>query len=228
MAKRHDVGLHAQLFIGKQRPRSPHSCLDFVENQENILLRAELPQILQIGLIGDMHASLTLDRLQHDRGRLVRHERFDRRKIVEGRIDKPRNERLKAFLHFFLAGRRQRRHRAAVERVLHRDDLEPVRTVLLMPVAPRQLDRRFVRLRAAVAEKDPVGARMIDQHLGESDLRLGVVEIRHMDQLRRLALDRLHQIRMAVAQDIDRDATDKVDVLPAFHVVDLGPTPPHD
>ena len=55
--------------------------------------------------------------------------------------------------------------------------------------------------------KMAVGARVIDQHLRESDLRLGVVEVRDMDQLRRLTLDRLHQIRMAMPQDVDRDAS---------------------
>ena len=67
-----------------------------------------------------------------------------------------------------------------------------------------------------------------DDPLGQRHHRLGVVEVRDMDQLRRLTLNRLHQIRMAMPQDVDRDTTDKVDVLPAFHVIDLGPTPPHD
>ena len=53
--------------------------------------------------------------------------------------------------------------------------------------ASRELDRRLVRLGAAVAEEHAVGERVRAEQLGEPRLRLAVVQVRDVEQLRGLA-----------------------------------------
>ena len=71
-----------------------------------------------------------------------------------------------------------------------------------MGIPASQLDRRFIRLCPAVAKEHLVGERVLHQHLRELHLRLGVIEIRGVDQLRRLALDGLNQIRVVMPETL--------------------------
>ena len=54
----------------------------------------------------------------------------------------------------------------------------------------RELDRGFVRLRAGVAEEDPVGERRLAQLLGEAYRRLHEVEVAGMPEPARLIDER--------------------------------------
>ena len=47
----------------------------------------------------------------------------------------------------------------------------------------RQLDGRLIGLSPAVAEKNPVSKGIFHQQPGQFYLRLGIIEIRNMDQL---------------------------------------------
>ena len=115
-----------------------------------------------------------------------------------------------------------------MERVFHRDDLETPGSILVMGIMAGQLDRRFVRLGPAVAKEHLVGKRMIDQHLRQLHLRLCVIEVRSMDQLRGLVLDRLNQVRVTMPEDVHRNPTDEIEILSPLKVIHLRPTPSHD
>ena len=115
-----------------------------------------------------------------------------------------------------------------MKRLLHRNDLKTTGAILVVRIAAGKLDRRFVRFCAAVAKKDFVGKRMVHQHLRQLYLWLGVVQIRGMNQLRRLFLDRQDQIRVSMPENIDGNSADKIDVFPPFQIVDLRAAPSHD
>src|SRR6185436_2890574 len=108
-----------------------------------------------------------------------------------------------------------------MERVRHRDDLEPPGSIPVMRVAAGQLDRGFVGLSPAIAKEHLVGKGMLHQELRELHLWLSVVEVRGMDQLRGLALDRLHQIRVTMSENVDRNPTDEIEILSPLEVVHL-------
>jgi hypothetical protein len=103
-----------------------------------------------------------------------------------------------------------------VEAVAGREHALPLRC------CAAQLDRRLVRLGAAVAEEDARRERMLDQAFGQVGLRRRVVKIRRVDEPGRLLLERLLEGGMAVTEDVDRDPGDQVQVLLARCVLDAG------
>ena len=189
LGQRHDVRVDSQLLIGKQRSGSSHAGLDFVKYQQDIVLATQFAQAFEVGSISNVDTTLPLDRFQHDRRGLAAQRLLQFRQIVQGDIPEAGNQRLEPFLHFLLSGSGQGRHRPAVKRVQHGNDLVPVRAVLLMGVSSSQLDRRFVSLCPAVAKEDFLGERMVHQSLGELHLGLGVIEVRRMQEVLRLLLD---------------------------------------
>ena len=94
-------------------------------------------------------------RMAHVCGDVAVLQRLD---VVERHVDEAARQRAKRLAVARRAGRRDRRQRAAVERVGRRDDVGGAVLALAAPLA-RQLDRRLVSLGAAVAEVDAVEAR---------------------------------------------------------------------
>ena len=120
-----------------------------------------------------------------------------------------------------LAGReRQRPHGAAVKGAQKGDHLLPLRVIA------GQLDRRFHRLGPGIREEDLFGkcaGRDLRQLFRQ--LELGpIVKIgpRHVEQLRRLAVNGLDDARMAVARRTDRDARVEIEEAIAIDVLDHG------
>ena len=83
----------------------------------------------------------------------------------------------------------------------------------------RELQRRLVRLRAAVAEERAAESRRAHELLAEDALRGVVVEIRDVQQRRRRLAQRLHEARMLVPEDVHGDAAEEVPVRAAVGVV---------
>ena len=91
-------------------------------------------------------------------------------------------ERIVIFMELFLAGRRQRRQRAAVERVIGSDDLVAAFAVDLTSVFTRQFDGSFIGFRTAIAEKDLIQNGIRDQFFRQLHLRLDPIKVRAVDQ----------------------------------------------
>src|SRR5919106_5074806 len=84
---------------------------------------------------------------------------------------------------------------------------------MLAAVAPRQLDGCLIGLGAAVTKKNAIGKRVAAQLTRELRLGDNMIEIRNVEQLARLLLDGTDYCRMAVAQTVDRDARQEIEVL---------------
>ena len=100
-----------------------------------------------------------------------------------------------------------------------------VRIALGVMVPPSGLDRALDRLGARIGEEDRVGEGQVDQPLRERFALRRPVEVGHVHQRRRLVLDRLGQMRVAVAQHVDRDARREVQILLALLAVEIDPSP---
>jgi hypothetical protein len=83
---------------------------------------------------------------------------------------------------------------------------------LIIVVAPRSLDRAFQRLGTGIGEEHLVGKGRIAQPLGELFARHRSGRGWRCAQLVGLALDSLHQMRVGMAERIDRDAGNKIHV----------------
>jgi len=89
-----------------------------------------------------------------------------------------------------------------------------------MPGESRQLDRSLDRFGPAVLKKCAVQSRKLAQLLPQRSLILVVVEIRDVDQLRRLLANRLDDARMRVPQGIHSQPGNEVEILLALDVVE--------
>jgi hypothetical protein len=89
---------------------------------------------------------------------------------------------------------------------------------------PADLEGGLVGLRAGVAEEDPARpAGEVEQPLGQQHTRLVHGQVGDVPQLLRLRGDRPDHLRVRVAEDRRRDATEEVGVLAAVDVADRGP-----
>src|SRR5215470_10668879 len=88
------------------------------------------------------------------------------------------------------------------------------------PALPRarELQRSLVRLRSGVAEEDARQPRSLRQALGELPLIRVVIKVRRVQQVRLIA-QRLSHSRVVVAQDVDADARDEIEITLALVVV---------
>ena len=77
-------------------------------------------------------------------------------------------------------------------------------------VSARRLDRALDRFRPTVSEEYRVGKSGVDQPLGKFFALRAAIEVRDVHQCCGLILDRLGQMRMAMAKHIDRDTAGKV------------------
>ena len=94
-------------------------------------------------------------------------------------------------------------------------------------VSPRGLDRALDRLRARIGEEDGVREGEVDQALRQLLALRRAVEVGDVDQGGRLPLDRLGEVGMAVAQQIDRDAACEIEIARAVLAVEIDPFPAH-
>src|SRR5439155_14058049 len=131
----------------------------------------------------------------------------------EGDGDESVRQRLERVRVLGLAACGDGRERAAVEGACCGNDLERAIAVACAPF-PGQLDGRFIRFRARVAEEDARGERELDQAPGQVDLRLREIEIGRVDQRAGLCADRADHVRMRVPEQVDRDSCDEVEILP--------------
>ena len=89
-------------------------------------------------------------------------------------------------------------------------------------VAARGLDRALDRLGAGIGEEHRVGEGQVDQPLGQRLALRRAVEVGDVHQRRRLLLDRLGQVRVAVAEQVDRDARGEVEIFLAVLAIEVG------
>ena len=84
------------------------------------------------------------------------------------------------------------------------------------------LQRTLDGFRAGVGEEAALEPAHLAEALGELALILVVVEVGRVDQQRRLLADHLDQARMGVAQRINTDSRDEIQVTLAFDVVNVA------
>src|SRR3546814_16516482 len=79
-------------------------------------------------------------------------------------------------------------------------------------IGARSLDRALDSLGARIGQKDRVGKGVLDEPRGIGLALRAAIEVRYVHQRRRLLLDRLRQLRVAVPEQVDRDAARTVEI----------------
>src|SRR5687768_8234230 len=192
--------------MGEEPAGPTHAGLDLVKDKEQATLVAELPEIAELGGRERPHAALALDRLNEDGGSLRTDRRLQRRTVAERHLIEALDLRSEAFEVLRLAPCRDRRQRAAVEGALERDDAEALRRAVHIMVAPRRLDRAFDRFDARIGEEDPIREGGAEKPAAERALAFDLEDVRDVPQLFRLRLQRRDEMRMRMAEHVDRDS----------------------
>ena len=225
LGQRDDVGLDpVEELVGEPRAGPCDAGLHLVEPEQGAVVVGDALGGGEVTRVGDDDARLALDRFEDDRGDGVVDGGLERRHVVVRHEGDVAGQRLERLAVGGLGGECERTHRAAVERALRRDDPGAAG-------AAGQLEGGLVGLRAGVAEED---ARVVapaeegDQALGERHLRLGGEEVGDVAEGRELGRHRLHQRGVRVAEGVDGDAGQQVDVLLAVGVPDVGALSPHE
>ena len=122
------------------------------------------------------------------------------------------DRRPEAFEIFRRAGRGQRAQRAAVERAFEGDEAIAFGMAFRGVVAARDLDRAFHRFGAGIGEEHKVGKALLAQPCREPLAVRALEQVGHVPQLGGLLLQCGDQMRMRVAQRIDRDAGGEIEI----------------
>ncbi len=185
------------------------SALHAVHEQQQFFLVAQRAQAEQIFRRGGRHAAFALHAFNHDGDRRRRNRVARGFQIVERNVPETRRHRLKTFFYFVLAGCGNARERASVKGIRRRQNFKPA---FVVAEFARELEQAFVRLRAAVAEKNFARADAFHNFGGEPALRLGEIQIGNVNQFFRLLDERLGDGRMRVAETTHGDAAAKIEI----------------
>jgi hypothetical protein len=222
-----DVGLDAVMLVGVEPAGAGDPALHLVEHQHQVALVAEAPQALHEFGAGRADAAFALDRLDQEAGAVLVERRLGGGEVVELDDDEAGQQGREAVPELGLVGGADRRHRPAVEGVAEGDEDVLLRPPVVEMVAARRLDRALDRLGAGIGEEHRVGEAVLDQPLGEGLALRRSVEVGDVHEGRRLLLDRLGQMRVAVAEQIDRDSAREIEIFRAVLAVEIDALPSH-
>ena len=132
-------------------PRAIMAALHAVHEQQQFFLVAQRAQAEQIFRRGGRDAAFALHAFNHDGDGRGRNRVARRVQIVERNVPEARHHRLETFFDLVLAGGGDAGQRAAVKGIRRRQNFKPA---FVVAEFPRELEQAFVRLRAAVGEKN--------------------------------------------------------------------------
>src|SRR5205807_1009056 len=167
LREREQVGLDAPPLHSEQAPGTAHTGLHFVEDEEGPGSVACLAGGRQVFRRRDVHAALTLDRLEDDRRGLMIDGFLQRLVVVEWDMLESGDERFERLTEILPPSRAERPHCPSMEAAHRRDDLLPACR------GTRKLDGGLDGLGARVAQEDPteVSRRNGEELLDEGRLR---------------------------------------------------------
>ena len=218
LADRHQVGLEAECLRVKRLAGAAQPALHFVGDQQRAGRRRDVPHGPRERRRDRPHAALALDRLQDHGGGVGGHGRPERVRIEGRHPGDARHHRREGRAVVLVPGHRQRAERAAVERVLERDEPR-ARRALRVPVTPGELQARLDRFGPAVADERALEARQRRETRGQRRLQGVVKEVRRVHQRCRLIGDRGGQARVSVAERGHADARQQVEIRAPVGVV---------
>ena len=223
----HDIGQHPVMLVRIELAGPPHAALDLVKHEQQAAFVARLAQAMHERRARGTDAALALDRFDQESRRRIVDQRECRVEIVERGIGETGQQRLESVAQFDLVGCADRTDRAAVECAFECDQRRSLRIVRHIVIAPRGLDGAFDRFGARIGEEHRVGKRQVDEPLRERLTLRRSVEIADVHQRRSLILNRLHQMRVTVAQDIDCDPACEVEIALAAFADQIGTLTTH-
>ena len=239
LAHAHEVGPHAALLGGEQRPGAPESGRHLVADEQRARLTAGLAEPPHIGRGGAQHARRTLHQRLDDHGgqllgvgldgraRLVGPTRVD----VAGRAHDGEAQRLEDGAEHAAVAERERADGVAVVRIAEREEARAAVDAAVDPVLERDLERLLDRHRPVGGEQE---VRVVDRHHGGERLgqlhhhRVAVAQHGRVRDLAGLGGERGVELGHAVTEGVDPEGRDRIEVAAAVGVDQLPALGPLD
>ncbi len=184
----HDVGRDAGPFVGKQLAGAPDAGLDLVEDQQQAVLVAQLPERPHEFPGCQPQTALALHRLDEDRSRCIGDCRLQGVEVAERHLVEAADLRPEAFQVLCLTAGRDRGQRAPVEGTLEGNDMETLGMALYILVATGRLDGAFQCFRTGIGKEDLVGEGRLGKSACKTLLPGDIVKVREVPELLRLVL----------------------------------------
>ncbi len=216
-------GVTPKCLVREEVAGPAHAALHLVEDEEDVVPVAERRASPRGRPWEWALRPLRPDRLDHDRRRLLGDGGLERVVVAERDMVEALEQRREAVGQAVAAGGRDGRHGAAVKAALEGDDAVALGLAAAKVEAPRHLDAGFHRLGAGIAHEHGLGEGMRHQPVGEALQLLDAEEVGDMPEPGRLLLQRLDQMRVAMAERVDRDAAGEIEKAAAVARVQPGP-----
>ena len=218
LGQRYHIRLNAEVFISKELAASAHTALDFIKNQNSIVLITKLTHLLHICHIRNMDTTLALNRLQHNSSSLVTHKLFQSLNIIIRHIIKASWQWSKALMIFWLASSSQRSNSTAVEAVNGRDNLGFV-SINAVSIFTSNLNSAFIGLRAGITKEYLAQTAKLYQFFCCISLYLGVIQIGAMNHFASLVCHSLNQILVIMPQYVYCNTAQKINIFIALSII---------
>ena len=198
--------------MGEQAAGAAEAAQDRVIDQQHAVCGAQRTQRLQLALVQRARAALALHRLDDHRRRRRAEQGLQRLVVAKRRLQIARQPRAETIQIGRVARGVDRRVGAAVKRAVEADHVDPLGLAVGRVILPRGLQCAFHRLRPGVGEEHHVGEGRLAQGRGQRLLLRNAVDVGDVPELFSLRLQRRDQLGMGVAQRVDRDAGDAVQI----------------
>ena len=218
LGQSYHIRLNAKVFISKELAASAHTALDFIKNQNSIILVAKLTHLLHIFYIRNMNTALALNRLQHNSSSLVTHKLFQSLNIIIRHIIKASWQWTKALMIFWLASSSQSSNGTAVEAVDGRDNLRFV-SINAVSIFASNLNSAFIGLRTGITKEHLAQTAKLYQLFCRISLYLGVVQIGAMNHFASLVCHSLNQFLVIMPQHVYCNTAQKINIFIALSII---------
>src|ERR1700686_692915 len=222
--KQDDVRLGWKFLVSEVPPGAAEAALNFVGDEQSAILRRKRASAIPEAFRNRVNAAFTLNGFQDYSANCVVKFGFEIGDIVEADKFDAGHQRSKRQAIFLRGGDTQGAEGASVKGIVHRQDA--------------MLGRRLVRrigggtcakasefqgtvgsFSAAVREEDSLHSGNFREFAGERSLIGVVVEIGEMNGARGFAANHFYDARMSVAEGVDGDAAEKIEILLPRRVV---------
>jgi hypothetical protein len=227
LGHKYDVWLRGKFLVGEIAASASKAALNFVGDQEGAVFCGEdagaIPKILTDGV----DSAFTLNGFEENGTDGVVELGFEVGDIVEADEFDAGNERSEWQTIFFRGGDADSAKSAAVEGVFESQDAvfasrSTGRIGGSAAIEASELESAFDRFGAAVREKHAVHTGPMGKLAGQRTLERVVKKIRKMDRASRFAADDFDDARMRMAEGVDGDAAEKIEIFLAARIIDVA------
>jgi hypothetical protein len=204
---------------GVEGSSTTESALNLIENERGLMLIGEGAAFAEKLGRTFQNSAFAENRLEHDGAGVGIDGSTKRVQVVardEGHVFK---ERFEALAVFVLPGERHGTESSAVVGTLESNETRLSVAASFVAGKAGEFDRTLNGFGTAVGEKDAVEAGKLAEPLGELALIFVVVKVGKMNDAGRLLANCFYNARMGMAESVDAESSDKIEVLFALEVI---------